>query len=302
MIRTVGVTKAYGRVIALAGIDLDVPPGSLYGLVGPNGAGKTTLLEILAGLRRQTAGRIDLGTAPDAVAYCPDVAEFEPWLAAVEVLEAALGLLGRRRPRAELEALLEEVGLGEVAARRVGGFSRGMTTRLNLAAGLVGEPEVLILDEPASSLDPAGRVEVLQLIAALAPATTVLLSSHDLAEIEAICQHVGILKHGRLVYQGALSDLLAGAARSRWDVVVRPPANPALAALRAAPWVSSVTESTPGELELSAPDPAEVEKHLAGLLAACGSRVVSISPLRPSLEDVFLAITAAPADRPGGVG
>jgi ABC-type multidrug transport system ATPase subunit len=110
-----------------------------------------------------------------------------------------------------------------------------MTTRLNLAAALVGEPQVLILDEPASSLDSAGRIEVLELIAALAPATTVLLSSHDLAEIEAICENVGILSQGRLVYQGALSELLAGAARSRWTIVVRPPTRPAIEALTKRP-------------------------------------------------------------------
>jgi ABC-2 type transport system ATP-binding protein len=296
MVRTVGLTKAYGSLIALAGVDLEVPVGSLYGLVGPNGAGKTTLLEILAGLRRQTGGSIDLGGPSDTVAYCPDVAEFEPWLSAVEVLEAALGLLGRRRRRAELEALLGTVGLRDVMARRVGGFSRGMTTRLNLAAGLVGEPNILMLDEPAASLDPAGRVEILRLIAALAPTTTVLLSSHDLSEIEAICGHVGILKQGRLLYQGPLSQLLAGAAKSRWSVTVRAPATRAIEALHAAPWVSSVTEHAPGELELTAADPGEVEKHLAAALAASDARVVSISPLHPSLEEVFLSLTTTPTE------
>ena len=302
MIRTFGLEKSYGPLRAVAGVDLEVPAGSLYGLVGPNGAGKTTLLEILAGLRRQTAGRVEMGTAQEAIAYCPDVAEFEPWLSALEVLEAALGLLGRRAPRSELAAVLDRVGLGKVAGRRVGGFSRGMTTRLNLAAGLVGQPKVLILDEPASSLDPAGRVDVLQLIAALAPATTVLLSSHDLSEIEAICEHVGILKEGRLVYQGPLSDLLDGAARPRWSVVVRPPATPAIEALQAAPWVSSATEQAAGELELTAQDPAEVEKHLTAVLAACGSRVVSISPIRPSLEEVFLSLTSNRAQQQDGAG
>jgi ABC-2 type transport system ATP-binding protein len=301
MVRTLGLRKAYGPVTALADVDLEVPAGSLYGLVGPNGAGKTTLFEILAGLRGQSGGSVDLGAPPEAVAYCPDVAEFEPWLTAAEVLEAALGLLGRRRPRPALEALLGEVGLGGVAGRRVGGFSRGMTTRLNLAAGLVGEPRLLLLDEPASSLDPAGRVDVLKVIAGLAPATTVLLSSHDLSEVEAICEHVGILEQGRLLYQGPLSELLAGAARSLWSVVVRTPATPTIEALQAAPWVSSVTEPAPGELELSAPDPTEVEAHLAGLLAGCGSRVVSISPVRLSLEEVFLSLTAAPAAQRDGV-
>lgn len=302
MVRTHGLTKSYGPLMALAGVDLAVPTGSLYGLVGPNGAGKTTLLEILAGIRRQSGGKVDLGAQQEAIAYCPDVAAFEPWLSAVEVLEAALGLLNRRRPQSALLGVLEKVGLRAVAGRRVGGFSRGMTTRLNLAAGLVAEPSVLLLDEPASALDPAGRVDVLQLIASLAPATTVLLSSHDLAEIAAICEHVGILKQGRLVYQGSLSKLLAGGASARWSVVIRSPAAPVITALQLAPWVSSVTERASGELELSAPDPTEVEDRLTGLLAERGARVVSISPLRPRLEDVFLSLTAAPAAHRHGAG
>ncbi len=297
MVRTVGLRKAYGRLVALGGVDLEVPAGSLYGLVGPNGAGKTTLLEILAGMRRQTGGTVELGAPREKIAYCPDVAEFEPWLTAIEVLEAALGLLGRRRARSELGELLAQVGLGDVADRRVGGFSRGMTTRLNLAAGLAGSPVMLLLDEPVSALDPAGRVEVLQLIAALAPTTTVLLSSHDLAEVEAICEHVAILKQGQLLYQGPLHYLLAGAARSRWSVVVRPPAASVIAALRAAPWVLTVSEPNPGELELSSPHSAEVESQLASLLASCRARIISISPLRPSLEQVFLSLTTAPADQ-----
>ncbi len=274
--------------MALRGVDLDVPAGSLYGLIGPNGSGKTTLLEILAGLRRPSGGALRLGVSREAISYCPDVAELEPWLSALEVLQVALGLLGRRRPRHELEEILDRVGLAEAASRRVGGFSRGMTTRLNIAAGLVAEPKVLLIDEPASALDPAGRAGVLRLVASLAPAATVVLSSHDLGEVEAICGHVGILANGHLLYQGPLADLLAGAARSRWQVIVRPPAGRILAALR-------VSELAPGELEFSATDPGEVEAHLAGVLAACSARVVSLSPARPSLEEVFLSLTATPA-------
>lgn len=295
-LRTVGLSKSYGTQVALCGVDLDVPAGSLYGLIGPNGSGKTTVLEILAGLRRPSAGELRLGVARAAIAYCPDVAEFEPWLSALEVLEVALGLLGRRGSPAELEEILERVGLADAAHRRVGGFSRGMTTRLNIAAGLVAEPEVLLLDEPAAALDPAGRADVLHLLASLIPSTTVVLSSHDLGEVEAICDRVGILGSGRLLYQGPLAELLAGAARSRWCVVVRPPAERALSALTSAPWVTSARALAAGEIEISAADPAEVEERLVGLLAACDARVVSLAPVRPSLEEVFLGLTAAPAE------
>lgn len=242
---TFGLTKTYGTRSALVGVDLVVPEGSLYGLVGPNGSGKTTLIEILAGLRRVSGGEMDLGVGEGGVAYCPDVAEFEPWLTATEVLESALGLIGRRRPRKDLDALLERVGLTEVAQRRVGGFSRGMTTRLNLASGRVGEPRVLLADEPAAALDPAGRAEVLALLASLVPEATVVVSSHDLSDVEAICDHVGVLADGRLAYQGPLEELLAGAGGSRWRVVVRPPASRVVDALRNASWVSGATEGDP---------------------------------------------------------
>jgi ABC-2 type transport system ATP-binding protein len=296
---TFGLTKTYGTRSALVGVDLVVPEGSLYGLVGPNGSGKTTLIEILAGLRRASGGEMDLGVGGGEVAYCPDVAEFEPWLTAVEVLEAALGLIGRRRPRKDLDALLERVGLAEVAQRRVGDFSRGMTTRLNLASGLVGEPRVLLADEPAAALDPTGRAEVLALLASLAPEATVIVSSHDLADVEAICDHVGILADGRLAYQGPLEELLAGAGRSRWRVVVRPPASRVLDALRKAPWVSEAAEAAPGEIEVTAASDEMVESELVGLLAACEARVVSFAPRRLTLEEVFFSLTATPA---GGVG
>ncbi len=171
-VRRLGLVKNYGSYSALAGVDLVVPDGSLYGLVGPNGSGKTTLIEILARLRSASGGNVDLGVNEGEVAYCPDVAEFEPWLSAAEVLEVALGLIGRCRPRKDLDMLLERVGLAEVVQQRVGGFSRGMTTRLNLAAGLVGEPRVLLADEPAAALDPAGRADVLSLLASLVPEVT----------------------------------------------------------------------------------------------------------------------------------
>jgi len=296
---TLGLTKTYGTRSALVGVDLVVPEGSLYGLVGPNGSGKTTLIEILAGLRRASGGEVDLGVGEGEVAYCPDVAEFEPWLTAAEVLEVALGLIGRRRPRKDLDALLERVGLAEVAQRRVGGFSRGMTTRLNLASGLVGEPRVLLADEPAAALDPAGRAEVLALLASLVPEATVVVSSHDLSDVEAICDHVGVLADGRLAYQGPLEELLVGAGRSRWRVVVRPPAWRVLNALRAAPWVSEAAETGPGEIEVTATSDEMVESELVGLLAACEARVVSFDPRRLTLEEVFFSLTATPA---GGVG
>jgi len=301
-IRTTGLHKTYGGHAALTDVDLDVPEGSIYGLVGPNGSGKTTLLEILAGLRRASAGTVWTAFEREKVAYCPDVAEFEPWLSAKEVLQVALGLMGANRANDELDALLAHVGLAGAAQRRVGGLSRGMTTRLNLACGLVGAPRVVLADEPTAALDPTGRKEVLALIASLAPRVTVVISSHDLAELEEVCDHIGMLRDGRLVVQGSLRTLQMRAGRARWRVVVRSAAAPLVAALRHAPWVSEATEVAPGEIEVIGASEEAVESELVSLLASTGARVVSFAPRRPSLEELLFSLTTEPGTTSPGDG
>lgn len=263
----------------------------MYGLVGPNGSGKTTALELLAGLRRPSTGRVNVGVPAEAVAYCPDAAEFEPWLTAIEVLDAAAGLVGKPQPSTALHEMLARVGLANAANRRVGGFSRGMSARLGLAAGLIGEPMLLLADEPAAALDPAGRVEIVDLLASLAGRVTVIVSSHDLADVERICDHVGVLVQGRLVYQGDIAALLAMASPSL-RVVVRPPADRLRAALAASPWVRSVHEQAPGELTVEVRDPQAAEINLPGILAGCGVRLVEVTRAGRSLQDVFFELTA----------
>jgi ABC-2 type transport system ATP-binding protein len=269
----------------------------VYGLVGPNGSGKTTTLELLAGLRRPTAGTVELGVPRTSLAYCPDAAEFEPWLTAGEVLDLAGRLLGKPRPRAAIADALESVGLADAAGRRVGGFSRGMRSRLGLAAGLIGEPELLIADEPAAALDPAGRWEIIDLIATLAASVTVIISSHDLADVERICDRIGVLANGRLIYQGAVADLLAQAAPAL-RVRVRPPADRLRAALARAPWVRSLREEEPGELVVDVADPAAGELDLPRVLDACQARLVEVGRAGVSLQDLFFELTATGPARP----
>lgn len=289
-LRTVGLAKSYGATEALRGIDLMVPAGSVYGLVGPNGAGKTTALEILAGLRHPSAGSIELGVDPRSLAYCPDTPEFEPWLTALEVLDVAAGLLGRPRRRSDLEEMLDQVGLADAAGRRVGGFSRGMRARLGLAAGLIGEPTVLIVDEPAAALDPAGRWEIIELLAGLAGSVTVIVSSHDLPDVERICNRIGVMAEGRLVYQGATGELLAKAGPAL-RVVVRPPTTRLVAVLRAEEWVRSVREDEPGELVVDVLDTKAAEQLLPRALADCHSRLVEVGRARVSLQEIFFELT-----------
>ena len=289
-LRTSNLTRIYGTVHALDGVDLDIPEGGIYGLVGPNGSGKTTALEILTGLRRATGGSIEYGFAQDAIAYCPDVAEFEPWLNAIETLQSSAGLVGKYPSREHILELLDRVGLASAATRQVGGFSRGMRSRMGLAAGLVTEPKLLIADEPAAALDPAGRREIIQLLAELGKSITVLVSSHDLADVERICDTIGVLAKGKLVYQGAISTLLERAAPAL-EVIVRPPADALLVGLQAAPWAHSVEEVEPGHFHIAIADAHRAEAGLPHLLAASNVHLVEVRRAGTSLQDIFFELT-----------
>lgn len=239
ILATHDLTKRYGNAAAhpaaLDGVSLAVPEGGVFGLVGPNGAGKTTLLSIVAGLRSPTSGTVDLQVRPDELAVCPDVPEFEPWLTASEVLLLSASLAGNDAGGTEIAALLDQAGLTAAADRRVGGFSRGMTQRLALAATVVTNPRLIVLDEPCAALDPAGRVEVLDLITHLATRCTVIFSSHILGDVERVADSVGVLRLGRLLYQGPLETLLAEHVTPAWLVHIREPAGPVVAALGAEP-------------------------------------------------------------------
>jgi ABC-2 type transport system ATP-binding protein len=292
VVETSGLTKRYGSHTALDGVDLSVPAGSVFGLVGPNGAGTTTLLGLLSGLRRPTSGQLHLDAPRRKVALLPDTPQFDPWLTGREVVELARHLVARDSAGRPVLDVLADAGLADAADRRVGGYSRGMLQRLGLAATIIGEPDILLLDEPASALDPAGRREVLDLIGRLRGHATVILSSHILTDVQEVCDAVGVLRAGRLLFQGPLENLLVGRAVPAYRVHLRPPLDPAVAALRAQPWVSGVEPDGPQTLRVTVTSLTEAEVRLAGVLAGCDARVVSLAPLAPDLEDVFLELTS----------
>ena len=297
VVTTSGLTKDYGGT-GLFDVDLHVPRGSVYGLVGLNGAGKTTLLSLLSGIRRPDRGTIGMSVAPLKVAVCPDVPEFDGWLTAYEVVDLARSLVAPAADGQAVAAALRTAGLDDSAGRRVGAFSRGMTQRLGLACALVGDPELLILDEPTSALDPAGRAEILGMIAAMRGHRTVIVSSHILADVQRVADHIGILRDGRLLYQGPAQDLIDTYLKPSWLVRIAGDLTPVAEAMAGQPWVTTVEQAGAGTLRVDASTIEAGERGIPAVIAACGARQVSCEPAAADLESAFLTLTAAPAKEP----
>jgi ABC-2 type transport system ATP-binding protein len=301
-----GLTKRYrGGVLALDGLTMTVPAGSVFGLLGPNGAGKTTTLRLLAGLTRATAGHATLDGFPvtaDSLEVRRRLGFLEQdpraygWMSGrdqLRLLGRLHGLEGATLERAVAEAL-ERVDLTSVADRRAGSYSGGMRQRLGIAGALVHRPPIAILDEPVSSLDPEGRRDVLGLIAALRGEITVLFSTHVLADVERICDRVGILAHGRLVVEGPLAELLDRYALPVYRVEAEPGQAAAVDALvtglRGEAWVTGVGVEH-GLVTVAVADPERASRELLPAIAQSGLAVISVARARPTLEDVFLRLT-----------
>ncbi|MFZ0491737.1 MAG: ABC transporter ATP-binding protein [Acidimicrobiia bacterium] len=291
IVATHQLVKTYGTTTALAGVDLHVERGSVYGMVGRNGAGKTTLLGILSGLRRPTSGSIEIEIPKDERATLPDTPQFDRWLTAREVVDLARTMVDPTVDASRVDEVLEQAGLAETARQRVGGYSRGMLQRLGIAATVVARPKLLLLDEPSSALDPAGRREVLDLVERMRGEATVVFSSHILSDVQEVCDTVGILDHGTLRFEGTLDELLSGHAAPAYKVRLRPPFDRALAALGAQAWVQRVDDAGDGTLEVFVTTLENAERHLPAVLAGAEARVVSIAPEATTLEQVFLEVT-----------
>jgi ABC-2 type transport system ATP-binding protein len=292
MIETDDLGKRYGDHVALDGVNLAVAEGSVHGLVGPNGAGKTTLLAVLSGMRRPTGGSLHIAAPRHRMALLPDTPQFDPWLTGREVVALARGLVHAPVPVTRIDDVLRDAGLIDAAGRRVDGYSRGMLQRLGIAATVVGEPELLLLDEPASALDPAGRREVLDLLARLRGRATVLLSSHILADVQEVCDTVGVLRAGQLLYQGPLDSLLVGRAVPAYQIVLGSPVEPVMERLRTEDWTTGVDRVGAERLRVGVRSLEEAQLCLPHVLAECGARVISLVPEAADLEDVFLELTS----------
>ena len=306
-----GLTKRYGDVLALDALTLDVPAGTVFGILGPNGAGKTTLLRLLTGLAHPTAGEATVAglsvtaQAPAVhrhISFLDQSPQYYSWMRGRELISFVGELFGLRG--AELRTRVDEVlaltGLTDAANRRIGGYSGGMRQRLGLAQALVNRPDVLFLDEPASSLDPAGRHEILAAIAGLRGTAAVCMSTHILADVERVCDTVAILNHGRLLVSASVAELQERYAQPAFELELDTvqgqgagtTAEQLVAALRAAPWVGDVTRQ--GDvLRVIAVDTAAAGHEILPLVTAHGVQLQRFERVRPDLEDIFLRLTSA---------
>ncbi len=293
-IQTEGLTKRFGARVAVDGLDLAVRAGSVFGFLGPNGAGKTTTIGMLLGLVRPSAGRAlvlghDVAQAPEralaSVGAMIEAPAFYPYLSGRDNLHA-LALAGGLPPE-RVEAALAAVELAPRARDKFRAYSQGMRQRLGIAAALLHEPELIILDEPTNGLDPAGQREIRELIRGLARGgRTIFISSHQLHEVEQICDEVAILNAGRLVAGGLVAELL----RRGQGVLLRVPGDATRAAelLRALGWVAGV-ELRGDELLVDAPVSRAAELNM--LLAGQGIAVSEVRARSESLEKLFLEVT-----------
>jgi ABC-2 type transport system ATP-binding protein len=308
-VRARGISKSFGEVVALAGVDLDIAEGQVHGLVGPNGAGKTTLLGLLLGLAEADGGDLEiLGAAmgrtrgvPDGVAGFVDGPGLYPSLTARQNLAALARLRGDSYDG--IGDTLEQVGLTDVADDRVRGFSLGMRQRLGLAAALLTRPRLLVLDEPANGLDPAGTRHVHRVLTGLAAqGTSVVLSSHRMDDLAALCGEVTLLATGRIVFSGPLSKLAADTDELDYRLRTSDPVEAKRVAaqtpdLRVLRDDDLLRRHGAGTLVVRGAVPA-LDDLVARLIGA-GVGVRELAPVVAPLEAAFLALTAA-ATRPSG--
>jgi len=295
-----GLVKRYGEIVAVDSVDLTVERGDVFGYLGPNGAGKTTSLRMMLGLIRPTGGSVELfgrdplvdgAKALDGVAGFVEGPRFYPYLSGRRNLEL-LAAYDEPSSRGRIDEVLDIVELRDRAKDRVGGYSHGMRQRLGIASALLRQPRLLLLDEPTTGLDPAGMRDMRDLVRRLAAeGITVLLSSHLLGEVEELCNRVAIVSRGSIVYEGALSELLA-VASTGYRLRSTEPERARVVAL-AQTGVEDV-ELVAGELRFQAD-----EEAVAALSVALGQARIGVTALVPetaSLEELFLGLTEGTQD------
>lgn len=305
------VSKTYrGRIHALRGVDIEVHPGEIYGLLGPNGAGKSTLVKIMMTVVRATTvqGTMlgqPIGHKPTLarVGYLPEHHRFPPWLTGRQAIEfsGAMCSIPRQTRRQRTSELLEQMRMTEWASTRIGSYSKGMQQRIGIAAALVNDPELVLLDEPTDGVDPVGRREIRDILVDMRNAgRSVLVNSHILSELELVCDRVGILVKGSVSMQGTIDELTKHSQRYEIECSGALPS-----------WVDehdgtvTAVDSDRNRITLPTSDAAALQPVL-DRLRADDRRIISVQPFRESLEDLFLRAVTNPetgdALRPGAKG
>jgi ABC-2 type transport system ATP-binding protein len=308
-ITTTQLSKSYPGVVALDGVTLNVPEGSIYGFLGANGAGKTTLIKILAGLARPTGGTAEIGGirlsngSPHRrlIGYLGQEPRFYDWMTGRETLRFVASFYPWITDPIErrIDDVLTLTGITDAASRRTGTYSGGMRQRLGIAQALIGRPQILLLDEPASALDPVGRRDVLDLMRGLRGAATIFYSTHILDDVQRVSDHVAILDEGRIVVAAPTHKLLATFGRDRLRVVLLGVADTTpgdLAALPAVASVELVDHDQTRATYLVAVRPGATDAAQASIArwaVESDLTLVSNAPEQASLEDVFLGLISA---------
>ena len=297
-----GLNKSYGQVRALDGLDLEIPEGSVFGLLGPNGAGKTTTLRILVGLAKANSGKVEIFGEPlspfrvnEKIGYLSEEPAFYSWMTPIESLDYIARIYGLRTDerKKRIAELIDLSGLQNSAKRRIGGFSRGMRQRLGLAHALVNHPSILLLDEPLSALDPIGRKDVMELIEHLGKETTVLMSTHILADVERVCDTVAIMNNGKRIIQSGREELLQKYASSALEIEFAngEPDNLDVVAemLRRCSSVKDVTREG-HTFRISVSALASAQQQISQLIVKEKWQFERLDVVKPTLEDVFVRL------------
>jgi ABC-2 type transport system ATP-binding protein len=308
MIRIENIVKHYGDVRALDGLNLNVEPGVVYGFLGPNGAGKTTTMRILTGMAHADRGsawilgnevsgeRININPS---IGVLPEEPAFYPWMTAYEYLCKFVSPLYGLDPstsESRTVELLNTLGLEKAGNRRIKGFSRGMRQRLGLAQALIHEPPILLLDEPVSALDPAGRKDILELIEQRRGETTVLLSTHILADVDRTCDVIGIINEGQLITQSRREELLTKYAIQAYEIEAEDVFGQWIDQARNLPYIEEI-EIKNKTARVLVQDAIAARRSLLKLLVEEDVPVRRFESVQPTLEDVFLRLTRKESQR-----
>ena len=305
VISTQELSKAFGEVHALKSLDLRVPQKSIFAFLGPNGAGKTTTIKLLLGLLKPTSGSgqiLGMDIVRDSVdiraniGYLPQDARFYEHMTARQTLEYTARFF-YAGPQSEIDKrvneMIELVGLEGKADRPIKGFSGGERQRLGIAQAEINYPDLLILDEPAASLDPQGRRDVLEVMSRIRKYATIFYCTHILDDVQKVSDQVAIVNQGELVTQAPIQELLAGTGDAIYSVTLKGDIQSAYTQITQQPWVSGIESSQNGggiTWQVSVTDEAAAEDQLMTLLVSNGLKVSNFSRKEQNLEDVFINI------------